>query len=1150
MKLSQLALLRYGHLSDMVLDLPAGAGLCVVHGANEAGKSTTLAAIGDALFGFGHRSAYDFLHGGPQLRLGFALVARDGRAGRFQRRKGVKGTLRDDEDAVLPDAALHPFLGGATRETFERGFGLDGARLRQGGLALAAGGGGLGESLFAAGTGLLGLRGALAGLDEDAKALVGDGRGKRRMMLALDDWKREQRRAEDLTVLPRSWQAAEQEHAAAVAELASLQDEVTRLAAETNRLQRVRRMLPVLAGLEQARAVLWELGTPPALPLDADRLLRAATAARDQATADLRREQAEALRLTELRASLPRDAAVLDAQDAIAALAGQQPLAAQAEADLPALRLEVASLRAEIAEAGAALGRDAGPDALGQAMPGAAARRGVQRLVAEQAGLRADAAAAQRDLAAARERLAQAEAALLAAPAPRDPALLRATIEQVRGEGRIEAELAQATSRAASLLQAATLALRALPLWQGDAEALAACRMPLPQATDDAGAEMAAAAAACTAAEAALVALAGDIRAAEDALAHEANGDTLPTPAAIRAARQARDQAWRQLRRTLEHGAAEAAPDPDRFEELRDEADRLADRRADEARRVATYVMQTELRQRLVGRQDEARAVLDAATRRQQAAEATWQALWAPSGLRAAGHADMAGWRRERADILRQHQDAAEAARQQQDLATRRDAAWARLKACLPGLEAESLAAALTQADVACAQVEAAWQAHGALQEARRRELAALPRLQAAADAAALETEAWQARWGNEVAALGLEASCPAEAAEAALEAWARVAEAWPAWRNGTARIGQMEATISGFAQAAEALRVALGAAEEPPALVAAGLVRRLEAARQVEAEIVSLTARIGGHERAAVAAQACGQDAGGQLAQLRQMAGVTEDAALEPAIARARAHEAALRDEARHRDALAAQGDGLAEAALRAEAAGADPDEIVARLAALGEDASRLGSRREALSAERMRAETVLDGLRRGHDAAGAAQAARQALAEAGAAAERYARLHVARVLLRAGIDRFRRSQQGPLLQAASRNFAALTLQRYARLSIDEDSNGKLLLVAVRADGSECPIEALSEGTRDQLYLALRVAAVEQHALAVEPLPFVADDLLVQFDDGRSLAALDLLVQLGRTTQVILFTHHDHIAGMAETRAGDGVAVLRLRGA
>ena len=56
MKLRQLQLLRYGHLSDVVLDFPDTTALHIVHGANEAGKSTALAAIADGLFGFSHKT--------------------------------------------------------------------------------------------------------------------------------------------------------------------------------------------------------------------------------------------------------------------------------------------------------------------------------------------------------------------------------------------------------------------------------------------------------------------------------------------------------------------------------------------------------------------------------------------------------------------------------------------------------------------------------------------------------------------------------------------------------------------------------------------------------------------------------------------------------------------------------------------------------------------------------------------------------------------------------------------------------------------------------------------------------------------------------------------------------------------------------------
>jgi uncharacterized protein YhaN len=47
--------------------------------------------------------------------------------------------------------------------------------------------------------------------------------------------------------------------------------------------------------------------------------------------------------------------------------------------------------------------------------------------------------------------------------------------------------------------------------------------------------------------------------------------------------------------------------------------------------------------------------------------------------------------------------------------------------------------------------------------------------------------------------------------------------------------------------------------------------------------------------------------------------------------------------------------------------------------------------------------------------------------------------------------------------------------------------------------------------------------------------LPFIADDLLVNFDDRRAKAAIRVLADFGKITQVILFTHHGHIADMAE---------------
>ncbi len=79
--------------------------------------------------------------------------------------------------------------------------------------------------------------------------------------------------------------------------------------------------------------------------------------------------------------------------------------------------------------------------------------------------------------------------------------------------------------------------------------------------------------------------------------------------------------------------------------------------------------------------------------------------------------------------------------------------------------------------------------------------------------------------------------------------------------------------------------------------------------------------------------------------------------------------------------------------------------------------------------------------------------------------------------------------------------------------------------------------------GTADQLFLALRLAAMEQAVTAGMALPFLADDLFINFDDGRALAGLRVLAELARSTQVLFFTHHQHLVTLAREALGPGGA-------
>ena len=1146
MRLVRLDLLRYGHLSDATLRFDGSAALHVVLGANEAGKSTALAAIADALFGFGHRTDFDFLHGSAQLRIGVTLAADSGEAAAFVRRKGRRDTLRDESDQPLPEEALRRFLGGVDRERFERGFGLDGARLRQGGQDLLRSGGEAGESLLA-GSGLAHLRPALARLDEEAKSLFGDGRGRRLLSEAVETWRQAVRESEARAVAPKAWQEAEAAYARADAELAELQAQTRALAGEGSKLQRVRRIAPLLSGLDVARARQADLADAPLLAPDAERRLDELSVRAREAARDAEREAAEMQHLVAVRAGLPIDEVALSMQDAIDRLVARRKVAEAAADHLPAVRAAIAAHRARVSEALADLGTPYSPEVARDSVPGAAIRRRVQQLVSHHAALSATAVASDRALAAARLRCDRAEAALLQAPKPPSPVPLRRSIERVRAEGPLDAELARARRAAGEASASVVSALAALPLWTGTLAGLLASGLPLPAETGATAARLEAALVALEQARLAAASLDAEIAALQDELSRLSAGEAMPTPAAVTQARLRRDQVWRQFR--LHHVEASA----DAFEALRDEADRLADRRADEAQHVSAHLAATArlevLLQERVPRAG--RAVADAGAGL-EAAQAAWVALWAPAGLRPEAPAAMAEWRRARDDVLQRAAAATDAAEVCATLRERWDRASAMLPAAEPG---ESLAAQLLRAETACEAAERADAAHRAGAEALAGEAARLVELTDSAAVAEAALASWRESWGPAVAGLGLGPDADVETMEPVLGAWGRIAEVAPAWRADEQRVIDMAASLADFTNEAQAVRAALGAprgaslgepaGEETAPLLAARLGRRLAAARAAEAEASALAERTGRHETAAIEARHRLAACEAELAALRQASDAEDDAGVRHAIERARLRDAARAEIARLAAALLAQGDGLAEALLRDEAASVETDSAAVRLAEIEQALLVLGEQREAASAARTRAEAALAAMRAGFDAAGKAQEAEDALAQARAHAERYGRLRVAQVLLRAGIERFRAQQQGPLLRAAGAHFARLTGGRYGGLSVDEDAAGRALLRAIRDNGAECPVEALSEGARDQLYLALRIAAIEAHVARAQPIPFIADDLLVHFDDTRARAAIALLAALGATTQVILFTHHAHIASLASEIAGVAVQTL-----
>ena len=98
-----------------------------------------------------------------------------------------------------------------------------------------------------------------------------------------------------------------------------------------------------------------------------------------------------------------------------------------------------------------------------------------------------------------------------------------------------------------------------------------------------------------------------------------------------------------------------------------------------------------------------------------------------------------------------------------------------------------------------------------------------------------------------------------------------------------------------------------------------------------------------------------------------------------------------------------------------------------------------------------------------------------------------------------------------------------------------------------VIGDVRRVPVAGMSSGTADQLYLALRVAAVEDYLDQAEPMPFIADDLFINFDEKRAAAGFRVLNELAKKTEVLFFTHHEHLLDVARKTLGVSVCTGTL---
>jgi uncharacterized protein YhaN len=320
-----------------------------------------------------------------------------------------------------------------------------------------------------------------------------------------------------------------------------------------------------------------------------------------------------------------------------------------------------------------------------------------------------------------------------------------------------------------------------------------------------------------------------------------------------------------------------------------------------------------------------------------------------------------------------------------------------------------------------------------------------------------------------------------------------------------------------------------------PYAKAVAELSHRLETAKKSNDRLADLQKQLAAAQKRREAAQQQLYSAQAELDSLCKEAGCDSPAELLPLEEQSRQQRELRERWEEVEDRLRHEAAGKALETFIAEAQAADADRLAAGLAQLRTRLEEISDELTLVNQTIGKERTELDRMDGNARAAAAQEEAEQLLAQLRDDAERYVRLRLAAEVLHGAIQQHRQRNQGPVLLRAGELFRELTLGSFLDLKVDYDEAGQALLVGVREGGQTVPVEGMSDGCRDQLYLALRLASLEHYLENHPPLPFIVDDILITFDDDRAAAALRALAHLSRRTQVIFFTHHRRLVELAK---------------
>ena len=320
---------------------------------------------------------------------------------------------------------------------------------------------------------------------------------------------------------------------------------------------------------------------------------------------------------------------------------------------------------------------------------------------------------------------------------------------------------------------------------------------------------------------------------------------------------------------------------------------------------------------------------------------------------------------------------------------------------------------------------------------------------------------------------------------------------------------------------------------ELDPLLFCEHLQIRLQQAEVIESQRIDAQRRIEQAAASLASAERQSRAHGDAIAQLCRAASVSDSEKLPEKIAASDTRRGAL-----HRLNQAQQrlqeSSTKTEAQLRKLLADRDETELDVSIDTSRRELADIDASLEQARLTLGETKQSLDRLDGSAEAADAAAGMQQAVSTISAHLPAWIRLRLADSLLQDATSLFREKAQAPMFERASSYFRRITDGEFTSLGSVDDGKGPILSVT-RLDGEVVRVTGLSEGTRDQLYLSLRLAAVDLRRRSGLDLPLILDDVLMSSDENRTALTLTALAEHATDNQLILLTHHRHVVELAE---------------